>query len=257
MRREGASGPRDCGGRSALPIGQRMLGVLLGSFALICALAGGEAGQAGKPVATLGVSRVDITPAQPVLMSGYEARKTPSTGVHDPLFASALRFNCGATSVLLITADVIGFGAPFIDDVKARISAKTGIPPANIMLCAVHNHGGPAIKADEDHVPGPNEVYIQILKDKLVGLAAEASRNPVPFRMGLAKGACRMNINPVIKDRSPFSNTVIVTHCNGSSGYICTDKAFSEGGYEVQVTRLMPGAEKPLVRRLLELVRSF
>jgi len=41
---------------------------------------------------------------------------------------------------------------------------------------------------------------------------------------------------------------------NGSSGYICTDKAFTEGGYEVKVTRLMPGAEMPLTSKVLQMI---
>jgi len=413
-------------------------------FILISLLAGLSSGQddAKKiPDVTLGSARVDITPAKPVLMSGYEARKTPFTGIHDPLFASALYFCERDTSVLLITSDLIGFRGEFVDALKARISSAISIPPGNIMLTAVHNHGGPAIKADEDEVPGPNEEYIQVLMDKLVGLSVEASKKGVPFRMGTGKGNCRMNINrravfadgtvwlgrnpdgpcdhevgvvkfedlsgallavlvnwpchgtvsgqdnyqitgdwpgaaartlkdrvgkdvvvavtagasgdinpiygpgtdfdeieavgyhvgseaaktlasvetyPVhslqaagtamkfpgkkacpdrlprasyesgpdvevrltavkigdlvlcgvsgelmneigleIKKKSPFSGTFIVTHCNGSSGYICTDKAFSEGGYEVQVTRIMPGAEGPLVTSFLELIRGF
>ena len=40
----------------------------------------------------LGVSQINITPERPVMMSGYDARKTPSTGIHDSLFASALFF---------------------------------------------------------------------------------------------------------------------------------------------------------------------
>jgi hypothetical protein len=47
---------------------------------------------------------------------------------------------------------------------------------------------------------------------------------------------------------------MIITHCNGSSGYICTDKAFSEGGYEVKVSELMPGAEKPLTEKLIKMI---
>jgi hypothetical protein len=394
-----------------------------------------------KPTATLGVSRVDITPAQPLLMSGYGARKTSSVGVHDELSASALCFSCDGTSALLITADLIGFSHAFVDEVKGRIAARTGIPSENILMSAVHNHGGPVIRTYEDSVSGPNDEYINVLKEKLVTLAADASRKAVPFRMGTAKGVCRLNINrravfadgsirlgrnpdgvcdhevavarfedfdggllavlvnwpchgtasgqdncritgdwpgaaartirklagkdlvvavtagasgdinpiygpgndfdeieavgyhvgnvawkalsaaetyPVrsleataavmtfpgkkacpdhyprtsyesgpdvevrltalkigglvlcgvsgelmnemglaVKERSPFAATMIVTHGNGSSGYICTDKAFSEGGYEVQVTRLMPGAEKPLVGKLLELIHSF
>lgn len=393
------------------------------------------------PGIILGTAQVDITPAKPVLMSGYEARKTPFTGIHDPLFASALYFAGNGTSFLLITADVIGFRAEFVDALKAKISSAVGTPPENIWITAVHNHGGPAIKADEDKVPGPNEEYIGILMGKLVDLSVEASKKAMPFRMGIGKGSCRLNINrravfadgstwlgrnldgpcdhevgvvkfedgsgatlavllnwpchgtasgqdnyqitadwpgaaartlkdrigkdvivavtagasgdinpiygpgtdfdeieavgyhvgseaartlasiethPVrsletadaamsltgkkacpdrrprvsyeagpdvevrlsavkigdlvlcgvsgelmneigleIKKKSPYSGTFVVTHCNGSSGYICTDQAFSEGGYEVQVTRLMPGAERPLVRRFQELIRTF
>jgi hypothetical protein len=413
-------------------------------FILIGLLSGFSSGQnevKKTPAVTLGFAQADITPAKPLLMSGYEARKTPFTGVHDPLVASALYFSGNGISVLLITADVIGFRAEFVDTLKAKISSIIGIPPGNIMLTAVHNHGGPAIKADEDEVPGPNEEYIKVLGGKLIDLSVEASKKGVPFRLGIGKGSCRLNINrravfadgtvwlgrnpdapcdhevgvvkfedlsgatlavlmnwpchgttsgqdnyqitgdwpgaaartlksrvgkdvvvavtagasgdinpiygpgtdfdeieavgyhvgseagktlasvetyPVhslqvaeatinfpgkkacpdrfprasyergpdvevrltavkigdlvlcgvsgelmneigleIKKRSPFSGTFLVTHCNGSSGYICTDRAFSEGGYEVQVTRLMPGAEGLLVRRSLELIRAF
>jgi Neutral/alkaline non-lysosomal ceramidase, N-terminal len=408
---------------------------------LFCGLSSGQTEVKKISAVALGVAQVDITPAKPVLMSGYEARNTPFTGVHDPLFASALYFSGDGASMLLITADVIGFRTDFVDAVKAKVSSVIGIPPENIMLAAVHNHGGPAIKADEDEVTSPNEEYIKILMGKLVDLSVEASKRGVPFRMGIGRGSCRMNINrravfadgsiwlgrnpdgpcdhevgvvkfedssgvalavllnwpchgtasgqdnyqitgdwpgaaartlknrfgkdvvvavtagasadinpiygpgtdfdeieavgyhvgteaanalasvetyPVhslqtavasmhfpgkkpcpdrsprasyekgpdvevrltafkigelvlcgvsgelmteiglgIKKKSPFSGTFIVTHCNGSSGYICTDKAFSEGGYEVQVTRLVPGAEGPLVRRALELIRTF
>jgi hypothetical protein len=425
------------------PFGKGRGAIVLASFLAVVTLGAplGRGAVTEKPAIALGVAQIDITPAKPVLMSGYEARKTPFAGVHDPLFASALYFSGGGTAVLLITADVIGFRAEFVDDLKAKISAGTGIPPGNIMLTAVHNHGGPAIKADEDEVPDANEEYVKVLKGKLVDLAIEASKKGVPFRMGVGKGACTLNINrravfadggvwlgrnpdgpcdhevgvvkfedvsgatlavlvnwpchattsgqdnylitgdwpgaaartlkkqagkdvvvavtagasgdinpiygpgtdfdeieavgfhvgieawktfagietsPVhslgaanaamtfpgkkacpdrypraayesgpdaeirlttlkigdlvlcgvsgelmneigmaVKKRSPFSGTFIVTHANGSSGYICTDKAFAEGGYEVQVTRLMPGAEGPLARKFLELIRSF
>jgi hypothetical protein len=57
-----------------------------------------------------------------------------------------------------------------------------------------------------------------------------------------------------VKKQSPYTDTMIITHCNGSSGYICTDKAFSEGGYEVKVSELMPGAEKPLTEKLIKMI---
>ncbi len=57
----------------------------------------------------LGISQVNITPEQPVIMSGYDARKTPSTGVHDSLFASALFFSGKQNKALHISADLKRF----------------------------------------------------------------------------------------------------------------------------------------------------
>src|SRR4026207_1324423 len=89
----------------------------------------------------LGVSQINITPGQPVMMSGYAARKTPSTGIHDSLFASALFFSDAQNKALIITADVIGFQSVFVDSLKKMISEKTGVPPDRIMIAALHNHG--------------------------------------------------------------------------------------------------------------------
>lgn len=38
-------------------------------------------------------------------------------------------------------------------------------------------------------------------------------------------GEVMNEIGSDIKKQSPYTSTIIVTHCNGSSGYICTDKA--------------------------------
>ena len=390
---------------------------------------------------TMGASEVNITPQEPVMMSGYDARRTPSTGVHDSLFASALFFSARDRSALIITADLIGFPTRFVDTLKEVISARTKISRDNILLIAAHNHGGPAIHTYEAQLPEANERYIRNLKEKLVTLAVNASKEPKPFSMGIGKGLCSLNINrravfadggvwlgrnadgvcdheldaikfvdeknkliavlinwpchgtvsgqenyqltadwpgaaarfikkmagenvvvavttgasaninpiygpgsdfneveavgyhaateawkalveskafPVrelevvnstlrhpgkeswknqfpqasvgtgadveimfsalklgelvicgisgelmtemgmaIKQESPYSSTIVVTHCNGSSGYICTDKAFAEGGYEVKVSHLMPGIEKPLVATCLDIIRSF
>jgi len=389
----------------------------------------------------MGVSQINITPQVPVIMSGYDARKTPFTGVHDELFASALYFVDETDKAMIITADLIGFPSVYVDEIKKGISLKTGIPSESIMITAVHNHGGPAIGTYEENMPAANNEYVRLLKDKLILLAAEAVKNPVPFKMGRATGTCNMNINrraefadggiwlgrnpdgpcdhqvdvvkfedinnktlavlvnwpchgtasgqdnykitgdwpgaaarylnkqmgngvvvgitagasadinpiygpgtdfseieavgyhvgreawdvmsqintiPVkslktvtatmtfsgkktckdqfpqtsyepgpdvtirlttfkigelvfcgisgelmteigmaLKKLSPYTGTTIITHCNGSSGYICTDKAFKEGGYEVKVTDIMPGAEKPLLSKMLEMINSL
>lgn len=47
---------------------------------------------------------------------------------------------------------------------------------------------------------------------------------------------------------------IVIGYANGSLGYICTDKAFAEGGYEPGHSQSGPGAEEIIVRELLSLV---
>jgi hypothetical protein len=395
-------------------------------------------GNEREPV-MMGAGRINITPEEPVLMSGYDARKTPSTGIHDELFATAFCFSDTRSKVLIITSDVIGFSHQLADEINEKISSATGIAADHILLTAVHNHGAPSVKTYTDEVPAENERYVQSLTEKLVQVSVEATENLQPVTMGIGKGRCTMNINrrakfadggiwlgrnpdgpcdhevsvlkiedldgtlvalhvnwpchgtaggqenykitgdwpgsaarylgnqlgnetvigitagasgdinPIygpgdnfdeieaigsllgeevvrilpgietnpafainalqktislpgkkrsdsrfpraeyekgpdveirlsavrvgtvvfagisgevmneigmeIKAKSPYSGTLVVTHCNGSSGYICTDEAYGEGGYEIQVTRLMPGAEEAVIRELSELIR--
>lgn len=60
-----------------------------------------------------------------------------------------------------------------------------------------------------------------------------------------------------VKELSPFRNTWVITHCNGASGYLVTDKAYPEGGYEPSVTRAMPGAEGAIVSNLIEMMHAI
>lgn len=57
-----------------------------------------------------------------------------------------------------------------------------------------------------------------------------------------------------LKEMSPYKNTFIVTHTNGWCGYIVTEKAYDEGGYEVVSTRIMSGGEKAVTDNLMEMI---
>jgi len=59
------------------------------------------------------------------------------------------------------------------------------------------------------------------------------------------------------KEDSPYKYTFIVTHCNGNSGYLCTDIAYKEGGYEPMVARTMPGTQKLLEDSFREINNSL
>jgi len=89
--------------------------------------------------------------------------------------------------------------------------------------------------------------------------------DPVNIRLSLLKvnhvalagvsGEVFTRISQRLKKESPFNDTVMVTHANGSSGYILSDDAFDTISYENTATHLKPGcAEKGIVNGLLEMM---
>ena len=96
-----------------------------------------------------------------------------------------------------------------------------------------------------DFKPGP-DVEVRLTVIKVGNIVFAGISGEVFTEIGLR-----------IKELSPFRNTIVITHCNGASGYLITDQAFSEGGYEVSVTRALPGGEKIIVDQLTEMITSL
>jgi len=64
-------------------------------------------------------------------------------------------------------------------------------------------------------------------------------------------------IHQHLKKAAPLGNTVMVTHANGSGGYIPDDAAFGQVSYEITSSRLRPGcAENAIVNGFLKLMQA-
>jgi hypothetical protein len=64
-------------------------------------------------------------------------------------------------------------------------------------------------------------------------------------------------ISQRLQAESPFHSTVMVTHANGSSGYIPNDAAFDQISYEITTSHLKPGcAENAIMNGFLEMMRG-
>jgi hypothetical protein len=65
-------------------------------------------------------------------------------------------------------------------------------------------------------------------------------------------------ISQHLRKESPFQHTIMVTHANGSSGYIPNDAAFDQVSYEVTTSHLKPGcAENAIVNGLVEMMKRY
>jgi len=113
-----------------------------------------------------GWARRELTPAEAVFLAGYPHVERTSTGVHDPLWASALALEDHGTGVILIAVDLLFISAAWTRDCRDRIGARTGVPPGHIMITATHTHSGPLTVdilawKDDPTVPPADPAYAE------------------------------------------------------------------------------------------------
>jgi hypothetical protein len=82
-----------------------------------------------------GAATIDITPPAGLAMSGFGARTAAAVGAHDRLTARAVAVDDTA----IVCADVVGLH----EDSCARIRQRCRLPDANVVVTALHTHGGP------------------------------------------------------------------------------------------------------------------
>lgn len=138
-----------------------------------------------------GSAAIDVSPRTAQFLFGYPHVSRMSTGVHDPLLSSALYLSDGPTEVLIVAADVFSIGKDRVQRVRERITRRTGVPAAHIMVTATHTHSAPVvvrmINSEADPVvPPPDPAYVRQLEDGLVEAAAQAHGQVQPAEIGLA-----------------------------------------------------------------------
>lgn len=88
----------------------------------------------------------EITPDEPVAMGGYGNRDGLSTGVHDPLKATALVLDDGAASIGVVSADLLNVSRELTRRVRRDLRER-GIDLDELLLAATHTHAGPYVPA--------------------------------------------------------------------------------------------------------------
>ena len=142
-----------------------------------------------------GSARMDITPDKPVTMSGYDARKGLSTGVHDSLSARVLAFEAGGKRLVLVSTDLIGFYSGTADHMRQALLSEFHLQPAELFLTAIHTHAGPALTINQERGHPNNLEYTEKLKGKLIEVVRQALSRMEPVRLGLGIGASPMGAN--------------------------------------------------------------
>jgi len=146
---------------------------------------------------SVGVAKIDITPAYPIRLSGFGFRRTESEGVTQRIWAKALAIDDGKP-VVIITVDNLGIPSAMTEAVAARLEKKAKLPRNRLAITASHTHTAPMLKGvaptlfgmpiPKDHQERIDR-YTAELTDKLekVALAALADRQPARLSWGIGQ----------------------------------------------------------------------
>ena len=134
----------------------------------------------------VGVAKSEITPSETdgVMVTGHRRKVF---GVRDPLRAGVLVLDDGETKAAIVTLDTIGAWDEMVRRARQQIERVTGVPAANIMVAASHNHSGPSFESDSK--------WGRALIDTLAATAERAARDTRPVTVGYGEDRIGFSIN--------------------------------------------------------------
>ncbi len=143
---------------------------------VVLLLGAGSLDAAGKELLA-GVARVEVTPPTGSPMGGYSAREGPSTGVHDPLYATVLVLKSAELTVAIISCDLRSFPSE-----RVVTLARERRLADHILLAVTHNHSGPLTWEDKSW-PRPERSWFAETEDKILHALETATKQMFPARI--------------------------------------------------------------------------
>ena len=171
--------------------------------ALLLVTAASVALGAASPSWRAGAAREEITPREPLWMTGYAFRNRPADGTAQPLWTKALAIQDPAGSRgVLITVDLCGITREVSDRVAAELERRFSIPRSAVMTNASHTHCSPWLEgnltglrlfpaADRERL----KAYRGFLEERMIAAAAAALESLQPATLGWNEDEATFGIN--------------------------------------------------------------
>jgi len=123
----------------------------------------------------------DISPGKPMALFGYPHVRRISTGIHDPLLASALYLENDGAKAVLVALDLLFLDPPTARRLRRAVARTTGAPEECVFISCTHTHSGPVTVSllawrKDVAVPAPCQSYHRRVRQQVV-LACRAARD--------------------------------------------------------------------------------
>lgn len=157
------------------------------------------------PQLRAGAAVRDITPPVGVDLTGYGGRPSGCTAIHDPLHARALVLTDGASTVALVSMDVLGISFELRGRLRER-AAAFGIPSSGLVLNASHTHAGPATQRLRG-LGEPDDAYMEQFLNQTSEAIGEAARSLEPATLSPHRAQAHIGHNR--RQHLPDGRTVL------------------------------------------------
>ncbi len=150
-----------------------------------------------------GVARANITPTEPLWLSGYASRTKPSDGKVTDLWIKVLALeDAKGHRAIILSSDLLGIPRGIYDHVTAAMKEKFNLQPEQILLTASHSHCTPVLStALNDVYPLDDQQnamiakYTAALETKIVDTTARALADLSPARLASGQGTTGFAVN--------------------------------------------------------------
>jgi hypothetical protein len=151
----------------------------------------------------VGIAVRDITPALPIRLAGYAARKHEADKVDSPLLAQAMAFKNGSGErFVLVSLDNCEVSHAFMQPVLQQLSDKLHLGRGEVAVVSSHTHSAPVLEQvlTDMGQPAPIELehistYSRLLQSRLVEVVQAALEDcqPAVLEHGIGRATFAMN----------------------------------------------------------------
>ena len=161
----------------------------LAAFAIL--VVGADVGAAGQGALRAGASRIELNVefgSRPIWLAGRGTHR-PATFRHDPLYAQALYFDDGATSLALVSVDVIGLHHSLVDGLRERLRRERVVE--HLIVFATHTHSAPdtiGVWGPDAKTSGLDATFVDAVEQRIAESVREAKQDLAPAQLSVSRG---------------------------------------------------------------------
>lgn len=138
-----------------------------------------------------GAATKDITPSEPAALYGYPHVERLSTGVHDPLEATAIVLAGEGAAAVLVSLDLLMLEPPVARGFRVAAAEAAGCRAEDVLLSCTHTHSGPVTSRliaweNDPAVPPPDPAYLEMVRNRVAGAVASALQAVRPAELAWA-----------------------------------------------------------------------